>query len=36
MTLPILPQLQIMNDKNFMDGRFTTAFMNTFKIEKPL
>jgi len=33
-TIPL--QLQIMNDKNFMDGKFTTAFMNTFKIEKPL
>ena len=33
-TIPL--QLQIMNDKNFMDGKFTTAFMNTFKIQRPV
>jgi acetyl-CoA carboxylase biotin carboxylase subunit len=30
-TIPL--QLQIMNDKNFIEGKFTTAFMNTFHIK---
>ena len=30
-TIPLL--MQIMNDKNFIEGKFTTAFMNTFKIQ---
>jgi acetyl-CoA carboxylase biotin carboxylase subunit len=30
-TIPL--HIQIMNDRNFIDGNFTTAFMNTFKIQ---
>jgi acetyl-CoA carboxylase biotin carboxylase subunit len=30
-TIPL--QQQIMNDKNYIEGKFTTAFMNTFKIK---
>jgi acetyl-CoA carboxylase biotin carboxylase subunit len=30
-TIPLLAQ--IMNDKNFIEGKFTTAFMNTFQIQ---
>jgi acetyl-CoA carboxylase, biotin carboxylase subunit len=32
-TIPL--HLQIMNDKNYMEGKFTTAFMNDFKIQHP-
>jgi acetyl-CoA carboxylase, biotin carboxylase subunit len=32
-TIPL--HIQIMNDKNYMEGRFTTAFMNDFKIQHP-
>jgi acetyl-CoA carboxylase biotin carboxylase subunit len=30
-TIPL--QQQIMNDKNYIEGKFTTAFMNDFKIQ---